>query len=68
MPLVEVVQELEEEGFSVKISDEGVIAHLNSRKPSYREIVSAVPRLEGLPMETVGDGVFISVGEGRLSV
>jgi len=66
MPAVKpvVVEELEEAGFGVKITDGGVIAHLGSRKPSRHELVDAVPELEGCPMERVEEGVFISVGEG----
>jgi len=69
MPTVKavVVEELEEAGFGVKITDGGVIAHLSSRKPSRHEIVDAVPELEGLSMETVEEGVFVSVGEERFS-
>jgi len=69
MPTVKavVVEELEEAGFGVKITDGGVVAHLGSRKPSRHEIVDAVPELEGLPMESVEDGVFISVGEEQFS-
>ena len=65
MPSVKVVvvEELKEEGFGVKVTDGGVIAHLGSRTPSRHEIVDAVPELEGCPMEIVEDGVFIQVGE-----
>lgn len=63
-----VIEELEEAGFGVKVTDGGVIAHLSSRKPSRHEIVDAVSELEGCPMETVKDGVFISVGKERFSV
>jgi hypothetical protein len=65
---VVVVEELKEAGFGVKITDGGVIAHLGSRKPSRHEIVGAVPELEGCPMGTVEDGVFISVGEERFPI
>jgi hypothetical protein len=60
-----VVEELKEEGFGVKVTDGGIIAHLSSRKPSRHEIIDAVPELEGFPMETMEEGVFISVGEER---
>ncbi len=65
MPSVKVVvvEELKEEGFGVKVTDGGVIAHLGSRTPSRHEIVDAVPELEGFPMERVEEGVFIQVGE-----
>ena len=64
---VVVVEELEEEGFGVKVTDGGVVAYLGSRKPSRHEIVDAVPELEGCPMEVVEDGVFISVEEEHFS-
>jgi metal-dependent amidase/aminoacylase/carboxypeptidase family protein len=63
MPLAEVVQELKEEGFGVKVADGGIIASLQGRKPRHNELVGAVSDLEGLPMETMGGGVFIRVGE-----
>ena len=65
MPSVKVVvvEELKEEGFGVKVTDGGVIAHLGSRTPSRHEIVDAVPELEGFPVEQVEEGVFIQVGE-----
>ena len=65
MPSVKVVvvEELKEEGFGVKITDGGIIAHLGSRTPSRHEIVGAVPELEGFPMERTDEGVFIQVGE-----
>ncbi len=62
-----VVEELKEEGFGVKVTDGGIIAYLSGRTPSRHEIVDAVPELEGFPMETVEEGVFISVGEERFS-
>ncbi len=70
MPTVKavVVEELKEAGFGVKIADGGVLAHLSSRKPSRHELVDAVPELDGCPMETAEDGVFISVGEEQLSL
>jgi hypothetical protein len=63
----EVIQELEEKGFGVKITDGGIIASLRGRKPSHHEIVGEVPKLEGLPMKTMGSGVFIRVGGGKFS-
>ena len=65
MPSVKVVvvEELKEEGFGVKVTDGGIIAHLGSRTPSRHELVGAVPELEGFPMERTEDGVFIQVGE-----
>ena len=65
MPSVKVVvvEELKEEGFGVKVTDGGIIAHLGSRTPSRHEIVDAVPELEGFPMERTDEGVFIQVGE-----
>ena len=65
MPSVKVVvvEELKEEGFGVKITDGGIIAHLGSRTPSRHELVDAVPELKGFPMERTEDGVFIQVGE-----
>lgn len=69
MPTVRavVVEELEEAGFGVKVTNGGVVAYLSNRKPSRHELVGAVPELKGLPMETVEGGVFISVGEERFS-
>jgi hypothetical protein len=69
MPTVKavVVERLEEAGFGVKITDGGVVAYLSNRKPSRHELVDAVPELEGCPMETVEEGVFISVGEEQFS-
>jgi hypothetical protein len=67
MPSLKVVEELKEAGFGVKVTDGGVVAYLHGRKPSRHELVDAVPKLEGCPMETVEDGVFISVGEERFS-
>ena len=65
MPSVKVVvvEELKEEGFGVKVTDGGIIAHLGSRTPSRQKIVDAVPELEGFPMERTDEGVFIQVGE-----
>lgn len=68
MPFVEVVQELEEEGFGVEVTDGGIIASLRGRKPSHHELVGAVSELEGLPMKTMGRGVFIRVGEEKFSI
>jgi hypothetical protein len=62
--LARLIDQLIEEGFSVKITDGGIIAYLHSRTLLHQEIVDAVPDLEGSPMETVEDGVFISFGEG----
>jgi hypothetical protein len=59
----EVVQELEEEGFGVKVAEDGIVAYLDSRKPSRHELVDAVPELEKYPMGRVEDGVFVLVGE-----
>ena len=65
MPSVKVVvvEELKEEGFGVKITDGGIIAHLGSRTPSRHELVGAVPESEGFSMERTDEGVFIQVGE-----
>ena len=60
---VVVVEELKEEGFGVKVTDGGVIAHLGSRTPSRHELVGAVPELEGFPMKMVEEGVLIQVGK-----
>ncbi|MCS4097488.1 hypothetical protein [Salinibacter ruber] len=66
--IISLLRQLNEEGFNVKITDGGVIAHLSSRKPSRHELVDAVPELDGCPMEMTEDGVFISVGEEQLSL
>ncbi|PSQ86045.1 MAG: hypothetical protein BRD42_06600 [Bacteroidetes bacterium QS_3_64_15] len=58
-----LIDQLKEEGFGVKITDGGIIAHLRSRTPSRHEIVDAVPELEGFPMGRTDEGVFIQVGE-----
>jgi hypothetical protein len=63
-----VVEELKEEDFGVKVADEGVIAYLSSRKPSRHEIMDTVPELEGCPMDTVENGVFIQVGEKPFAI
>ena len=57
-----VVKELKGAGFGVKVTDGGVVAHLDSRKPSRHELVDAVPELNSSQMETVEEGVFISFG------
>jgi hypothetical protein len=63
-----VAEGLEREGFGVKGADGGVIAHLGSRTPSRHEIVDAVPELDGVPMDTVEEGVFVQVEEEPFSV
>ena len=63
-----VVEEVEEEGFGVKITDGGVIAYLESRTPSRHELVDAVPELDGCPMKRTDEGVFVSVGEEEFSL
>ena len=63
----QVVQELEEEGFKVKIADGGIIAYLHDRKLSCGEIVDAVPELEKCPMGRVDEGVLVEVESRRFS-
>lgn len=58
----EVVQELEKEGFGVKVAEDGIVAYLDGRKPRRNELVDAVPELEECPMGKVEAGVFILVG------
>lgn len=62
------IELLGDAGFGVKIADGGIIAYLNSRNPSPQELIDAVPEIEGLPMETIGDGVFISTEKERLPI
>jgi hypothetical protein len=65
MEQLKVIQKLEEEGFGVKVADCGIIAYLDSRKPSRHEIVDSVPALEGCSMGRVEAGILIQIGEER---
>lgn len=70
MPTVKAVvaEELREKGFGVEIADDGVIAHLGNRKPSCHEIRGAMPELEGFPIDTVEEGVLISVPQEEFPI
>lgn len=62
------IELLGDAGFGVKITDGGIIAYLGSRKLSPQELTDAVPEIEGLPMETIGKGVFIPTDKERLPI